>query len=502
MIGQGPSAQTVKIDLPHFTLIGATTRAGLLSSPLRDRFGVIARLAYYPPADLVRILARSARILGIALAAEGALEIATRSRGTPRISNRLLRRVRDFAEVGGEPEVTRELARFALARLEVDEAGFDRMDRALLRALVEKYGGGPVGLDTLAAAIGEDRGTIEDIYEPFLIQECYLDRTPRGRVATERAYSTSALPGARAATLRVRRSCCDACTQGARSAAATDAAGSPASTSRGPRTISSRCARPADSRVSPCHPLLAAGLSGWLLERGGDKLAAELRAQLRLQASNGGVGGAVADAAAENFGLFQQLAAPVVHGSAGALGLVFFGSALLPGGKRRRRAAPGKSKNPETVAKDSPQAKRAAAREAEAALPGPSGREGKKYLKQAAQIREERGAEAAGEYLLGQNMKDEAADLFMDAELWGKAAEVRHDQNRFDEAAELYKKLGKEEQAVRSSRRSGATRKPRSATSPRKVLDRGRDLRAPKTSPRRQVLPEDRVPPPRRAGVS
>ena len=132
---------------------------------------------------------RSARILGIALAEEGALEIATRSRGTPRIANRLLRRVRDFAEVGGEPKVTRELARFALARLEVDEAGFDRMDRALLRALVEKYGGGPVGLDTLAAAIGEDRGTIEDIYEPFLIQEGYLDRTPRGRVATERAYA-------------------------------------------------------------------------------------------------------------------------------------------------------------------------------------------------------------------------------------------------------------------------------------------------------------------------
>ncbi len=136
----------------------------------------------------MKILARSARILGIRLAEEGALEISTRSRGTPRIANRLLRRVRDFAEVGGEPEVTRELARFALARLEVDEAGFDRMDRALLRALVEKYGGGPVGLDTLAAAIGEDRGTIEDIYEPFLIQEGYLDRTPRGRIATERAY--------------------------------------------------------------------------------------------------------------------------------------------------------------------------------------------------------------------------------------------------------------------------------------------------------------------------
>ena len=188
VIGQGPSAQTVQIDLPRFTLIGATTRAGLLTSPLRDRFGVIARLAYYPPSDLVRILARSARILGIALAGDGAQEIAQRSRGTPRIANRLLRRVRDFAEVGGEDGITRELARFALGRLEVDDAGFDRMDRQLLLALIEKYAGGPVGLDTLAAAIGEDRGTIEDIYEPFLIQEGYLDRTPRGRIATARAY--------------------------------------------------------------------------------------------------------------------------------------------------------------------------------------------------------------------------------------------------------------------------------------------------------------------------
>jgi Holliday junction DNA helicase RuvB len=188
IIGQGPSAQTVKIDLPRFTLIGATTRAGLLTSPLRDRFGVIARLAYYPPADLVRILTRSARILGIRIDEDGALEIARRSRGTPRIANRLLRRVRDFAEVGGEAGISCELARFALGRLEVDEAGFDRMDRMLLLALIEKYGGGPVGLDTLAAAIGEDRGTIEDIYEPFLIQEGYLDRTPRGRIATDLAY--------------------------------------------------------------------------------------------------------------------------------------------------------------------------------------------------------------------------------------------------------------------------------------------------------------------------
>jgi Holliday junction DNA helicase RuvB len=188
IIGQGPSAQTVKIDLPRFTLIGATTRAGLLTSPLRDRFGVIARLAYYPPADLVKILARSARILGVRIDDEGALEIARRSRGTPRIANRLLRRVRDFAEVGGERGISLELARFALGRLEVDDAGFDRMDRQLLLALIDKYNGGPVGLDTLAAAIGEDRGTIEDIYEPFLIQEGYLDRTPRGRIATERAY--------------------------------------------------------------------------------------------------------------------------------------------------------------------------------------------------------------------------------------------------------------------------------------------------------------------------
>jgi Holliday junction DNA helicase RuvB len=188
VIGQGPSAQTVQIDLPRFTLIGATTRAGLLSGPLRDRFGVVARLRYYPPSDLVRILTRSARILDIATDPDGALEIAARSRGTPRIANRLLRRVRDFAQVEGEGKVDRGLARFGLDRLEVDDAGFDRMDRDLLLTLIEKYGGGPVGLDTLAAATGEDRGAIEEIYEPFLIQEGYLDRTPRGRVATLRAY--------------------------------------------------------------------------------------------------------------------------------------------------------------------------------------------------------------------------------------------------------------------------------------------------------------------------
>ena len=187
VIGQGPSAQTVQIDLPPFTLIGATTRAGLLTNPLRARFGVVSRLDYYPPEDLVQILDRSARILSIGLDPDGAHEIARRARGTPRISNRLLRRVRDFAQVDGQDRITREVAGRALDRLEVDEAGFDAMDRALLRTLIHKYAGGPVGVDTLAAATGEDRGTIEDIYEPFLIQAGYLDRTPRGRVATPRA---------------------------------------------------------------------------------------------------------------------------------------------------------------------------------------------------------------------------------------------------------------------------------------------------------------------------
>ena len=188
VIGQGPSAQTVQIDLPPFTLVGATTRAGLLTAPLRDRFGVISHLAYYPPGDLVRILERSARILSIGLEPEGAGEIARRARGTPRIANRLLRRVRDFAQVDGQERISRDLAASALDRLEVDEAGFDGMDRTLLRTLIHKYAGGPVGVDALAAATGEDRGTIEDIYEPFLIQAGYLDRTPRGRVATERAF--------------------------------------------------------------------------------------------------------------------------------------------------------------------------------------------------------------------------------------------------------------------------------------------------------------------------
>jgi Holliday junction DNA helicase RuvB len=189
VIGQGPSARTMKLDLPRFTLIGATTRAGLLTSPLRDRFGIIAHLSYYPPGDLEKILLRSARILDVPLEADGGAEIAGRSRGTPRLANRLLRRVRDYAQVEGDGVITLEIARYALEQLEVDEAGFDRRDRELLITLIDKYNGGPVGIDTLAAAIGEDKGTIEDIYEPFLIQEGYLDRTPRGRVARDRAWS-------------------------------------------------------------------------------------------------------------------------------------------------------------------------------------------------------------------------------------------------------------------------------------------------------------------------
>ncbi len=188
IIGQGPSARTLKIDLPRFTLVGATTRASLLTSPLRDRFGITARLAYYPPSDLVQIIERSSRILEVPVDAEGALEVARRSRGTPRIANRLLRRVRDYAEVEGDGKVTQSVARYALERLEVDEAGFDRMDRELLLVLIKKYRGGPTGLETLAAAIGEDKGTIEEIYEPFLMQEGFLERTPRGRVATQRAF--------------------------------------------------------------------------------------------------------------------------------------------------------------------------------------------------------------------------------------------------------------------------------------------------------------------------
>ncbi len=197
VIGQGPAARSVRLDLPRFTLVGATTRAGLLSSPLRDRFGYVARLDYYPPDDLREILVRSARLMGVEIAPDAALEVARRSRGTPRIANRLLRRVRDFAEVGagesaggeGPAGIGLEQAQYALERLEVDDAGFDALDRMLLRTLIEKFGGGPVGIDTLAAALGEDRGTLEDIVEPFLIQGGFLERTPRGRVATPAAFA-------------------------------------------------------------------------------------------------------------------------------------------------------------------------------------------------------------------------------------------------------------------------------------------------------------------------
>jgi len=187
MIGQGPSARTIKLDIPRFTLVGATTRAGLLSSPLRDRFGVICRLEFYTDEDLATIVRRSAGILAVPIDAAGAFEIARRSRGTPRIANRLLRRVRDFAQIEGDGKVSRELADRALLRLEVDREGFDQMDRTLLLTIIDKFGGGPVGLDTLAAAIGEERDTIEDVIEPFLIQQGFLNRTPRGRVATPAA---------------------------------------------------------------------------------------------------------------------------------------------------------------------------------------------------------------------------------------------------------------------------------------------------------------------------
>jgi len=189
LVGDGPSARSIRLDLPRFTLIGATTRAGLLTSPLRDRFGWTARLEYYPVEDLTRIVQRSATLLGIAIEPDAAAEIGARSRGTPRIANRLLRRVRDYAQVGAGRDHPIQLAaaRDSLARLDVDEAGFDGLDRAVLVTLLEKFEGGPVGLETLAAAVGEDKGTLEDVVEPFLIHQGYLDRTPRGRTATSRA---------------------------------------------------------------------------------------------------------------------------------------------------------------------------------------------------------------------------------------------------------------------------------------------------------------------------
>ncbi|HEX5393320.1 MAG TPA: Holliday junction branch migration DNA helicase RuvB [Rhodocyclaceae bacterium] len=184
MIGEGPAARSVKLDLPPFTLVGATTRAGMLTNPLRDRFGIVARLEFYTPDELSHIVRRSSQLLNCAIVDDGATEIAKRSRGTPRIANRLLRRVRDFAEVKAEGRITRDVADAALTMLDVDHLGLDIMDRKLLSAMLEKFGGGPVGVDNLAAAIGEARDTIEDVLEPYLIQQGYLQRTPRGRVAT------------------------------------------------------------------------------------------------------------------------------------------------------------------------------------------------------------------------------------------------------------------------------------------------------------------------------
>ncbi len=189
VIGQGPGARSVKVPLQPFTLVGATTRTGLLTSPLRSRFGLVHRLDFYGEADMREIVVRSARILGVPIDPEASTEIARRCRGTPRIANRLLRRVRDFAQVRADGHVTGDVARRALALLEVGEHGFDEVDRRLLRAIIDKFGGGPVGLNTLAAAISEEKDAIEDIYEPFLMQIGFLDRTPRGRVATPRAYA-------------------------------------------------------------------------------------------------------------------------------------------------------------------------------------------------------------------------------------------------------------------------------------------------------------------------
>lgn len=187
-IGEGPAARTIKLDLPPFTLVGATTRTGLLTSPLRDRFGIVQRLEFYEIEDLTRIVLRSGELLGVATEAEGAHEIAARSRGTPRIANRLLRRVRDYAEVRADGVIDRQCADQALNLLKVDSSGFDSMDRRLLMALIDKFAGGPVGIDSLSAAVGEERDTLEDVYEPYLIQQGFIMRTPRGRVATDRAY--------------------------------------------------------------------------------------------------------------------------------------------------------------------------------------------------------------------------------------------------------------------------------------------------------------------------
>jgi holliday junction DNA helicase RuvB len=188
MIGDGPAARSIKIDLPPFTLIGATTRAGLLTAPLRDRFGIVQRLEFYSTAELTKIVRRSAQILGIDCAAEGAGEIARRSRGTPRIANRLLRRVRDYAQVRAAGHIDPDVARAAMAMLHVDPEGFDDLDRRLLNLIIENFDGGPVGVDSLAAALSEERGTLEDVIEPYLIQQGFLVRTARGRMASQKAY--------------------------------------------------------------------------------------------------------------------------------------------------------------------------------------------------------------------------------------------------------------------------------------------------------------------------
>ena len=194
IIGQGPSARTMKIPLPPFTLVGATTRVGLLTPPLRERFGVILRVDYYRPADLQEIVLRSAALLQLPIKEDGAYEIATRSRGTPRVANRILRRVRDYAEVEGDGIITLEIAKAALDMLEVDTEGLDKMDRHILLTIIEKFNGGPIGLESLSAAVSEEKYTLEDVYEPFLIQRGYIKRTPRGRVVTDRAYHHFGLP--------------------------------------------------------------------------------------------------------------------------------------------------------------------------------------------------------------------------------------------------------------------------------------------------------------------
>lgn len=194
MIGKGSSARSIRLDLPHFTLVGATTRAGMLTAPLRDRFGVVNRLEFYTEEELKTIILRSARVLEVEIDEEGALEMAKRSRGTPRLANRLLKRVRDFAQVKYNGVITAEAAAYALDILDVDRKGLDHVDRNILLTMIEKFGGGPVGLDTLAASIGEDSGTIEDVYEPYLLKNGFIQRTPRGRIVTENAYQHLGIP--------------------------------------------------------------------------------------------------------------------------------------------------------------------------------------------------------------------------------------------------------------------------------------------------------------------